>query len=253
MRSNSASEPQSGFSHNTQAPASIAATLMDMCCAGGVAIRTMSGLLLGQHGREVGVVAGNAVLAGEITDALGIDIDGGDEGDTALGGFDGPHMGVADGAGANEDGAVDFLGRRHNIKAWERVDAENVCKTGGKYARSATRIILKINENYPAEGWALARGMCPPCAGGLIQTCSRADSAPAPTRLITPDYPAQATPASCRILFPVRRRSGGSACGVRPPWILAISAKRACVARTNSSAGRVSPHSFMISGSQRCP
>ena len=105
-------------------------------------------LFLGQHGREVGVLAGDAVLAGEIADTLGVDIDGGDEGDAALGGFDGPDMGVADGAGADEDGAVGFLGGRHNFMRGERVDVENGCKTGGNYARSATGIILKINENY---------------------------------------------------------------------------------------------------------
>ena len=43
MASNSAKEPQKGFSHSTQAPACMAAMLIAACCFGGVAMSTMSG------------------------------------------------------------------------------------------------------------------------------------------------------------------------------------------------------------------
>jgi hypothetical protein len=43
-------------------------------------------------------------------DAGGVEIDGRDQLDAALGGFDGADVGIADAAGADEEGAVDWGG-----------------------------------------------------------------------------------------------------------------------------------------------
>jgi hypothetical protein len=68
------------------------------------------GANFGEGGGVVGVGGRNAVAFAKGFEAGGFEVDRRDELDASLGGFDGANVGIADAAGADEEGAVDWGG-----------------------------------------------------------------------------------------------------------------------------------------------